>query len=193
MRLVVGLGNPGKKYKSNRHNIGFAFLDSYLKKLDLKFKKRIKYDYLISDNVIFIKPKTFMNRSGDAVTSVMTKYRIDEILVIVDDIHLPTVDIRIRKSGGNGGHNGLRSIVNSLGSDEFGRIRIGVGSPNEEELSNFVLSDFSKNDISTLNVVFDLLNILLESYQNSDLDQMINEYSKYKKSYSEKILESQDR
>ena len=77
MRLVVGLGNPGKKYKSNRHNIGFAFLDSYLKKLDLKFKKRIKYDYLISDNVIFIKPKTFMNRSGDAVTSVMTKYMID--------------------------------------------------------------------------------------------------------------------
>lgn len=193
MRLVVGLGNPGKKYKSNRHNIGFTFLDFYLIKLNLKFKRRIKYDYLISDDLIFIKPKTYMNRSGDAVTSVLTKYRIDEILVIVDDIHLPIGEIRIRKSGGNGGHNGLGSIVNSLGSDEFGRIRIGVGSPNEKDLSNYVLSDFSKKEISTLNVVFDLLNILLESYQNSDLNQMINEYSKYKKSYSEKILKSQDR
>lgn len=193
MRLVVGLGNPGKKYKSNRHNIGFTFLDLYLKKLNLKFKRRIKYDYLILDDLIFIKPKTYMNRSGDAVTSVLTKYRIDEILVIVDDIHLPIGEVRIRESGGNGGHNGLGSIVNSLGSDEFGRIRIGVGSPKEKDLSNYVLSDFSKNEISTLNVVFDLLNILLKSYQNSDFDQMINEYSKYKKSYSEKILESQDR
>ncbi|MCD6176465.1 MAG: aminoacyl-tRNA hydrolase [Candidatus Cloacimonetes bacterium] len=192
MRLVVGLGNPGKKYKFNRHNIGFAFLDSYLKRLNLKFKRRVKYNYLILDDLIFIKPKTYMNRSGDVVTSVLIKYRIDEILVIVDDIHLPVGEIRIRKSGGNGGHNGLGSIVNSLGSDEFGRIRIGVGSPNGKDLSNYVLSDFSKNEISTLNVVFDLLNILLESYQNSDLDQMINEYSKYKKSYSEKILKSQD-
>jgi len=193
MRLVVGLGNPGKKYKSNRHNIGFAFLDSYFKAKNLKFKKRIKYDYLILDNVIFIKPKTYMNRSGEAVTSILTKYRIDEILVIVDDIHLPIGEIRIRKSGGNGGHNGLRSIVSTLGSTEFGRIRIGVGSPEEKDLSNYVLSDFSKEEILTLNNVFEILNILLENYQNNDFDQLINEYSKYKKSYSEKILKSQDR
>ncbi|MDP8268790.1 MAG: aminoacyl-tRNA hydrolase [Candidatus Tenebribacter davisii] len=193
MRLVVGLGNPGKKYKSNRHNIGFTFLDSYFKAKNLKFKKRIKYDYLILDNVIFIKPKTYMNRSGEAVTSILTKYRIDEILVIVDDIHLPIGEIRIRKSGGNGGHNGLRSIVSTLGSTEFGRIRIGVGSPEEKDLSNYVLSDFSKEEILTLNNVFEMLNILLENYQNNDFDQLINEYSKYKKSYSEKILKSQDR
>ena len=193
MRLVVGLGNPGKKYKSNRHNIGFAFLDSYFNAKNLKFKKRIKYDYLILDNVIFIKPKTYMNRSGEAVTSILTKYRIDEILVIVDDIHLPIGEIRIRKSGGNGGHNGLRSIVSTLGSTEFGRIRIGVGSPEEKDLSNYVLSDFSKEEILTLNNVFEMLNILLENYQNNDFDQLINEYSKYKKSYSEKILKSQDR
>lgn len=193
MRLVVGLGNPGKKYKSNRHNIGFTFLDSYLKKTNLKFKKKRKYDYLIKDNVIFIKPKTYMNRSGDAITSVMTKFRIDEIIVIVDDIHLPIGEIRIRKSGGNGGHNGLRSIVNSLGTDEFARIRIGVGSPKDKQLSDYVLSDFSKKETSTLNVVFDLLNILLDNYQDSNLDQMIIQYSRHKKSYSEKILESQDR
>ncbi|MCK4500634.1 aminoacyl-tRNA hydrolase, partial [Candidatus Babeliales bacterium] len=183
MRLVVGLGNPGKKYKSNRHNVGFAFLDSYLKKLDLKFKRRTKYDYLISDDVIFIKPKTYMNRSGNAVISVLTKYRIDEILIITDDIHLPLGEVRIKKKGGNGGHNGLKSIADTLGSTEFGRIRIGVGSPEQKDLSNYVLADFSKKEISTLNVVFDLLNILLESYQNSDFDQMISKYSKYKKSY----------
>ncbi|MDA3813169.1 MAG: aminoacyl-tRNA hydrolase [Candidatus Cloacimonetes bacterium] len=193
MRLVVGLGNPGKKYKYNRHNIGFAFLDSYIKKLDLKFKRRTKYDYLMSDDVIFIKPKTYMNRSGDAIISVLTKHRIDEILVIVDDIHLPIGEIRIRKNGGNGGHNGLRSIVDALGSSEFGRIRIGVGSPIEKDLSNYVLSDFSKKEVSMLNVVFDLLNILLEDYQNFNLDRMVNKYSNYKKSYSEKILDSQDR
>lgn len=192
MKLVVGLGNPGRKYKYNRHNIGFAVLDSYIKKLDLKFKRRTKYDYLISDDVLFIKPKIYMNRSGDAVTSVLTKYRIDEILVIVDDIHLPIGEIRIRKDGGNGGHNGLKSIVDALGSSQFGRIRIGVGSPIEKDLSNYVLSDFSKKEVSKLNVVFDLLNILLEDYRNSDFNQMINKYSKYKKSYSEKILESQD-
>ncbi len=193
MRLVVGLGNPGKKYKKNRHNVGFAFLDSYLKKLDLKFKRRTKYDFLISDDVIFIKPKTYMNRSGNAVISVLTKYRIDEILIITDDIHLPLGEVRIKKKGGNGGHNGLKSIADALGSTEFGRIRIGVGSPEEKDLSNYVLADFSKKEISTLNVVFDLLDILLKSYQNSDFDQMISKYSKYKKSYSEKILESQDR
>jgi len=193
MRLVVGLGNPGKKYKYNRHNIGFAVLDSFIKKFDLKFKRRTKYDYLMSDDVLFIKPKIYMNRSGDAVTSVLTKYRIDEILVIVDDIHLPIGEIRIRKDGGNGGHNGLKSIVDALGSSEFGRIRIGVGAPFEKDLSNYVLSDFSKKEVSKLNVVFDLLNILLEDYRNSDYNQMINKYSKYKKSYSEKILDSQDR
>jgi len=192
MRLIVGLGNPGKKYKSNRHNVGFLFLDSFLERENLRFKKRIKYDYLIQDNLIFIKPKTYMNRSGDAVTSVKTKYSVDEIVVIVDDIHLPIGEIRIRKSGGNGGHNGLRSISESLGTNDFTRIRIGVGSPEETELSDYVLSDFSKKDIETINIVFDLLNELLDCYKNEDLESMINQYSRLKKSYSEKILESQD-
>lgn len=193
MRLIVGLGNPGKRYKSNRHNIGFLFLDTYLKKYELKFKKRIKYDYLIQDNLIFIKPKTYMNRSGDAVTSVKTKYRVDEIVVIVDDIHLPIGEIRIRKSGGNGGHNGLKSISGSLGTKDFTRIRIGVGSPEKTELIDYVLSDFSKQEIETINIVFDLLYELLDCYKNEDLDHMIDQYSRLKKSYSEKILESQDR
>jgi len=192
MRLIVGLGNPGKKYKSNRHNVGFLFLDSFLERENLRFKKRIKYDYLIQDNLIFIKPKTYMNRSGDAVTSVKTKYSIDEIVVIVDDIHLPIGEIRIRKSGGNGGHNGLRSISESLGTNDFTRIRIGVGSPEETELSDYVLSDFSEKDIETINIVFDLLNELLDCYKNEDIESMINQYSRLKKSYSEKILESQD-
>ncbi|MCF7858265.1 MAG: aminoacyl-tRNA hydrolase [Candidatus Cloacimonetes bacterium] len=190
MRLVVGLGNPGKKYQNNRHNVGSSFLDFYIKKLGYRFKRKIKFDYFTLDNVIFIKPKTYMNRSGDAVSSILTKYKIAEILVLSDDIYLPLGEVRIRKKGSPGGHNGLRSISESLGSNDFSRLRIGVGAPEAEALSQYVLDNFSKKEEKILKFVFDLLNDLLESYHHGDLDQMINEYSVLKKSYSKKILDS---
>ena len=192
MKLVVGLGNPGIEYKFNRHNAGFLFLDKYTAKRDIKFKKKIKYDIAIADEIIFIKPKTYMNRSGNAVTSIITKHRVDNIMVIVDDINLPLGEIRFRKEGGYGGHNGLKSIGAALGTDKFNRFRIGVGAPETGELSEYVLSDFSSQEEEILDVVFEFCEILLEDYLSNDFDRMIEKYSKLKISYSEKIKNSQD-
>ena len=192
MKLVVGLGNPGKKYKDNRHNIGFLLLDRIAKESGFLFKKKLNYDFAKFNNSIFIKPKTYMNRSGVAITSILAKHRLDDILVVVDDINLPLGEIRLRSEGGFGGHNGLKSIGNSLGSDEFKRLRIGVGYPDERELSEYVLSDFSKEENDILKIVLELSEILIEEYINYDFDRMVDKYSVLKKSYSEKLNKSQD-
>ncbi len=192
MKLVVGLGNPGVKYKFNRHNAGFLLLDKYAAKRNIKFKKKIKYDIAIAAEIIFIKPKTYMNRSGNAVTSIITKHLVDDTMVIVDDINLPLGEIRFRKEGGYGGHNGLKSIGAALGTDKFNRFRIGVGAPETGKLSEYVLSDFSLQEEEILHVIFDFCEILLEDYLSDGFDRMVERYSKLKRSYSEKIKISQD-
>lgn len=192
MRLVVGLGNPGEKYCNNKHNVGFLLLDQFAKNRTFKFKKKLKYYYAILDDIIFIKPRTYMNRSGTVVTSIITKYHPDDILVIVDDINLPLGEIRLRREGGSGGHNGIASIVDALGTDKFERFRIGVGIAVYEGLSDYVLSDFSKEEKETLYKVFEFSENLLEKYIKFDFDRMVDQYSKLKISYSEKITNSQD-
>lgn len=192
MRLIVGLGNPGKKYQKTRHNIGFIVLDNFFSKNDKQFKKQKNYDSVEYKGVISIKPKTFMNLSGKAVTAVQTKTRIDEILVIVDDIYLPIGEIRLRKSGGLAGHNGLKSIAEALGTREFKRMRIGVGSPDSKELSDYVLSEFSSNDLKILDHTLSFTSELLDKYISEDFDEMVKYYSKKKKSYSESIMQAQD-
>lgn len=192
MRLIVGLGNPGSKYRNNRHNTGYLLLDRYAGKHDLKFRRKIKYDFLKSGEIIFIKPVTYMNRSGAAVTSVLTGERLEDILVITDDINLPLGEIRLRRQGGFGGHNGLKSIGSALGTDNFKRMRIGVNDPSGNNLSDYVLSDFSEQESMILRIVFEFADILLEEYVNQDFDHMVEKYSKLKKSYSERIQSSQD-
>ncbi len=193
MKLVVGLGNPGEKYQRNRHNIGFLILDKLADSLKLSFKKKKNFDYASFNDAMFIKPKTYMNRSGGAVTAVMTNNRIDDILVIVDDINLPLGEIRLRKMGGSGGHNGLKSIETSLGTNEYKRLRIGVGAPENQDLSDFVLSNFSKNEKNILDLIYEFTQSLLEEYIDFDFDKVVEKFSKYKKSYSEKIIKFQDR
>ena len=193
MRLIVGLGNPGAKYRSNRHNVGFMLLDQIADIRSLSFKKKIKYYYTKFADLILIKPKTYMNRSGNAVTSVLTGNKIEDILVIVDDINIPLGEIRLRKAGGFGGHNGLKSIGSALGTDNFKRLRIGVGAPAEKDLADFVLSDFSKSDLLELEKIFYLSKELIEEYVENDFDRIVEKYSRLKKSYSEKIQNSQDR
>lgn len=157
MFCVVGLGNPGKSYYKNRHNAGFLCLEWIAKQNNFIFQKSREYHFakviLNSSNFIFVKPQTYMNLSGIAVSSVLNYYKIEveKCLVIVDDIALPFGKIRIRSNGSSGGHNGLKSIENSIGSQNYRRIRIGVGAPKNEELSNFVLSDFNKKEIQLLN------------------------------------------
>lgn len=155
MFLVVGLGNPTAKYEKTRHNIGFDVIDAVSAKynIDVKEKKSKAFcgsGYIEGQKVILVKPQTFMNLSGDSVALLLNFYKLDpetELIVIYDDISLDPGKIRIRKKGSAGGHNGIKDIIAKTGSDQFSRIRVGVGKkPAEWDLADHVLGRFSKED-----------------------------------------------
>lgn len=158
MKLIVGLGNPGQKYKDTRHNAGYIALDEALKifnlkmKLDVRFKSEIAFYQNLAKKAIFLKPVTYMNRSGEAVKSVIDFYKIeiDDVLVIVDDIHLETGKLRLRELGGHGGHNGLRHIIEVLNTKDFKRVRIGIGLENNMPLDSYVLGKFKEDEKALL-------------------------------------------
>lgn len=142
--LIVGLGNPGSKYINNRHNIGFMVLDSLAQELDLKFNedKNLKSCIVKTSNLILCKPQTFMNLSGEAVLKVKQFFKVDEFLVIHDELDIAEGELRFKYAGGNGGHNGLRSI-DGLCGNEYYRLRCGIGRPSEKSMvASYVLSDF---------------------------------------------------
>lgn len=159
MYLVVGLGNPGTQYNMTRHNIGFEAIDYIADELGVKVKK-LKYKALYGeceigkDKVLLIKPQTYMNLSGESVSEFAKFFKVptNNIIVISDDIALATGRLRIRKKGSAGGHNGLKNIIYMLNSDEFMRIRIGVGAPlhSDYDLKDFVLGRFTKDEIPVL-------------------------------------------
>lgn len=189
MRALVGIGNPGSRYKDNRHNVGFQMLDYYAEKRSLNFKAS-KFDYYFAkgelDNhpFLLVKPSSFVNNSGTPVLAVVEEYglNLSDILVIVDDIHIPTGSIRIRKSGGDGGHNGLNSIIYHLQSDEFPRIRIGIGDNFASgKLPDYVLSNFDEDDKKKLSKVFDLNLKLFDDFIRAGFHKMLNSYSQLRK------------
>ena len=156
MKLFVGLGNPGERYKLTRHNVGFMVLDKLIQKStvegwDKKFDSFFNKIIIDQKSMILLKPLTFMNISGDAVQKVKNFYGIDpnNIVIIHDDIDLELGKIKFKKGGGDGGHNGLKSIIKLIGS-EFNRIRIGIGRPEKINLSSYVLNDFPEIEVSFL-------------------------------------------
>ena len=152
LKLIVGLGNPGDEYARTRHNIGFMAVDLLADKNRIslnqsKFKAIIGRGKRGDEDLIVAKPQTYMNRSGESVSSLLFFYKLNptDCIVICDDLELPTGKIRIREKGGHGGHNGLRSIIEQTGGNEFVRVRIGIGRPKDEsQVSDYVLSHFSK-------------------------------------------------
>ena len=157
MKLVVGLGNPGEKYALTRHNIGFMAVDVMVSEFNSqtwqkKFNSLIQSHLIKNSKVLFIKPLTYMNLSGLAVKLAMNFYRIssENIVVFHDDIDIPLGAVRLKKGGGHGGHNGLKSIIDKVGQD-FIRVRIGVSRPENKDVSNYVLSEFSAPEIALLN------------------------------------------
>jgi len=128
-----------------------------------------------------------MNNSGRAVQSVLTENRCEDIMVIVDDINLSLGEIRIRREGSSGGHNGLKSIAAAIGTENFKRFRVGVGAPKGGILAEYVLSDFSENEKKILHEILEFSNILIEYYIEEDFESVLDHYSRLKKSYSEKI------
>jgi len=149
MWLVVGLGNPGDIYAGTRHNAGFMVIDVLAESHSLPLKNRAKnYIYgrgfISKREVLLIKPLTFMNRSGMAVVEALKRHEdVDNILVVCDDIDLETGTIRIKKSGSSGGHKGVESIIETLGTNEFGRVRIGIGRPDRTAVEHYVLKNFT--------------------------------------------------
>lgn len=188
MKLIVGLGNIGEKYSQTRHNIGFITLDFLAKSNNLAFKKTKNYYFTKYSDAILIKPTTYMNLSGLAVQSVMTKFsNLDEMLVVVDDLDLPFGQIRIRTKGGSGGHNGLKSITSSLGSDEYARIRVGIGRPDSKEVKDFVLDRFNKTEMKKINQLNEYMVDLLDTYISRGMEALLNYNSANYGTYSEKI------
>lgn len=154
MKLIVGLGNPGKKYQDSKHNIGYMALDSYADTKKIKYKKSIKFTSEIANNgnYILLKPKTFMNNSGIAVRKVCEYYQIkpQDVMVIFDDLNLPFLKLRLRADGSAGGHNGIKSIITYLGTEEFKRLRVGIGRDQKKEMKDDVLSNFNKSELKNL-------------------------------------------
>ncbi|MDD3395564.1 MAG: aminoacyl-tRNA hydrolase [Anaerotignum sp.] len=153
--VIAGLGNPGPKYEGSKHNIGFDVLDRLAKKYNIKIDK-FKHKALIGDGmiqgkrVLLVKPQTFMNLSGESIREIVNFYKIaqDHFVVIYDDTSLPVSGVRIREKGSHGGHNGIRNIIAQMCTDEFWRIKVGIGEkPNGWDLADYVLARFDKDDL----------------------------------------------
>jgi len=153
MKLIVGLGNPGRSYTNNRHNIGFACINHFARSCGIKFsqkqgKARTGTGKVAGNEVVLAKPQTFVNSSGEAVSQLVKKFNInlEDLIIIHDDLDLPLAKIRLRYGSSSGGHKGINSIIKELGSQDFIRIRIGIGRPaeaEEEKIIAYVLSDFT--------------------------------------------------
>jgi len=174
MFLIIGLGNPEKRYFNTYHNIGFLTVDFLCKKIQTKKEKQICFSdvqsFKCSDKKVLVaKPKTYMNLSGNSLICFKKKYNLDgsKILVIADDVDLPVGKFRLRKSGSGGTHNGLKDIVNMIGND-FQRIRIGIGKPeNNEDLSDYVLSRIPESKKQCFdNVISEVVELILNMLQN---------------------------
>ena len=184
--LITGLGNPGEKYSCTRHNAGFMALDYIAEKTDaVKKSSRFSGEMYLADiggkSTFLLKPSTFMNLSGDAVEKVMHYYKIpiENLIVISDDISLPVGKIRIRKSGSHGGPNGLRDIIEKLGSSDFKRIKIGVGEkPHPDmDLADWVLSRFKSDEIETLSSEWESVLSAAKLMLRGKTDEAMNKFN----------------
>lgn len=185
-RMLVGLGNPGDKYKTTRHNAGFLALGYATEKWNCR-ATNVKFDSLVGECVIsnertlVVFPQTFMNNSGLAVAKAAKFYKIEpqNIIVVYDDISLDVGKMRIRKKGSAGGHNGIKSIIENLGSDEFPRIKIGVGKkPHADtDLADWVLSSFSNEEMKTLGNVFENTEKAITLINEGKIDKAMNDFN----------------
>lgn len=172
MKLIVGLGNPGGEYKQTRHNVGFIFLNSFLSKenisLDKKKFKGCYTEYVSSkgNKAILLEPQTYMNLSGDSIVDFVRYYKInpEDVLVLHDDLDLDISKIRIRSKGSSGGHNGIKSVIARLQTENFKRIRIGISKDSNIPVIDYVLGKFSSEDMKLLESKFDVVNKVIEDF-----------------------------
>ncbi len=184
--LLVGLGNPGDKYDNTRHNVGFAAIDQLAEELRVPVQK-LKYRALTQSvelggaKVLLMKPITYMNLSGEAVGEAARFFKIpaDHVLVLSDDVSLPVGKLRIRKGGSAGGHNGLKSIIQHLGTDQFPRVKIGVGEkPHPDyDMADWVLGKFAGEDLKTITQAIERAGKAAECYIQDGPDKAMNKFN----------------
>ena len=186
MKLIVGLGNPGSEYENTRHNVGFSFLDYYLKfkKYSVNWKKDFNGEYFSTtiegEKVFFLKPLTYMNLSGECISKFMNYYHIsmDDLLVVSDDLDLFIGNFKLKLNGSSGGHNGLKSIENCLSSSNYKRLKIGISKNNQIDTKDYVLGKFSKNDLETLNSLFSELVFVIDDYFHLPFSDLMSKYNR---------------
>lgn len=181
MKLIVGLGNPGSEYKNTRHNIGFMVLDSYLGevKWSSKFKSLYYETTVNSEKYIFLKPQTYMNLSGFAVSAFAKYYKLDykDILVIHDDLDLPVGTFRIKVNSSSGGHNGIKDIIASLHTDAFARVKIGISHDKNKDTKDYVLGSFSKVELNSIQKNFKHIYDIIENFNYDTITDLMSTYN----------------
>lgn len=185
MKLIVGLGNPGKKYENTKHNMGFLVIDKLVEEFGEPLNKndfdakycRFKYE---GEDIFLVKPLTYMNDSGRAVGMLMAYFQIqrDELLVIQDDMDLPIGKVRLRPKGSAGGHNGIKSIINSVGGNDFKRVKIGIQHPDKKSVVDWVLTPFSKDEqIEALSGLDRATEAIIDWIKNDNFEKVMNQYN----------------
>lgn len=186
MKVIFGLGNPGSKYRNNRHNAGYMAADELIKSKAASFKISLKFNASLGrvkigeENVLLVKPRTFMNNSGVCVKKVMSNYKIivNNVLVVYDDVDLPLGAVRFKEKGSSAGHRGLSSIIEVLGEDKINRLRIGIGRKENMDLRDYVLSDFSCEEKTVLNEAVSKAALACLDWVNSGNEYVMRNYNK---------------
>ena len=184
MKLIVGLGNPGNVYKNTRHNIGFMVLDKIANKLNESFnKENFSGKYFMTnineEKIIFLKPQKYMNLSGEVVRDFVSYYKINlsDIIIVVDDLDLPTGKIRLRTHGSSGGHNGLKNIFSNLGTDNIKRIKIGISNTKNIDTKDYVLGNIKSGEKKLIDdTILKVSDIIIETI-TSDFDKLMAKYN----------------
>lgn len=187
VKMIVGLGNPGSKYEKTKHSIGFMAIDNIVKNLDVtftddkNFKAQIGSTFINHEKVYFVKPTTFMNNSGIAVKALLTYYNIDitDLIVIYDDLDMEVSKLRLRSKGSAGGHNGIKSIIAHIGTQEFNRIKVGIGRPLKGmTVINHVMGQFNTEDNIAISLTLDrVVNAVKFYLQENDFEKTMQKFN----------------
>ena len=184
MKLIVGLGNPGKEYENTRHNVGFMVMDEIAKKLNMEYNK-LKFNGLYFDvnlkgqKIIFLKPQKYMNLSGEVVRDYVNYFKIntDDILIIADDLDMPIGKIRLKKKSSSGGHNGLKNIFLNVNTIDIKRIKIGIGNNKFKDTKDYVLSKFTNEEYRILDDYIKLASKIALEFIDTDFNNLMSNYN----------------
>lgn len=184
MKLIVGLGNPGKEYENTKHNMGFMAIDEFAKSKNVEIAKS-KFNglyveiYNNNEKIILLKPQMYINLSGDVIKKYVDFYKIDinDILIISDDLDLDVGKIKIKYKGGSGGHNGLKNIESNLKTKEYKRIKIGISNNKKIDTKDYVLGKFTPNDKQIIDDIMSIMPSILDDYLNMDFECLMSKYN----------------